>query len=57
VFCGSKSGRFKMLFIGLFVLNYKRQRSVHFPSLSRTLSREDSEEIEKGMKSVLYELG
>jgi hypothetical protein len=54
--CGSKFREYRPLFIGLLVPNHRRRRSYHFPSLSQTLTREDSEEIKKGIKSVLYEL-
>jgi hypothetical protein len=39
-----------MRFVGLFVPNRRWQRSEQFPSLNRTLSLEDLEEFEKGIK-------
>jgi hypothetical protein len=52
--CSSSYGRkFELnrpLFIGVLVPNRWRQGLQHFPSLHRTLSCEDSEEIKKGIK-------
>jgi hypothetical protein len=41
------------LYIGDFRLDRSRQGLQHFPSLHRTLSREDSEEIRKGINVVM----
>jgi hypothetical protein len=38
----------KALFIGVLVLNHRRQKSKYLSILSRTLSRKDSKEIKKG---------
>jgi hypothetical protein len=51
--CGLKFGGNTPLFIGLLVLNHRWQKSYHFPSSNQTLSHKDSEEIKKGVNSVL----
>jgi hypothetical protein len=50
--CGRKFELNRPVFIGVLVSNRRRQGLQQFPSLHRTLSHEDSEEIEKGIKSV-----
>jgi hypothetical protein len=50
--CGQKIELNRAVFIVVLVLNRRQQGLQHFPSLNRTLSRKDSEEIEKGIKSV-----
>jgi hypothetical protein len=50
--CGRKFELNRSVFIGVLVPNRRRQGLQHFPSLNRTLSHKDSEEIEKGIKSV-----
>jgi hypothetical protein len=41
-----------MLYIGVFRQDHSRQGLQHFPSLYRTLSREDLDEIGKGINTV-----
>jgi hypothetical protein len=40
------------LYIGVFRYDHSRHGLQHFPSLHRTLSHEDSEEIGKGINAV-----
>jgi hypothetical protein len=49
---GQKFGLNRPVFIGVLVPNRREQGLQHFQSLNRTLFRKDSEEIEKGIKSV-----
>jgi hypothetical protein len=53
LFCGRKFTLYAALYIGVFRKDHSRQGLQHFPSLHRTLSREDSKEIGKGINTVL----
>jgi hypothetical protein len=50
--CGRKFELNQPVFIGVLVPNRRWQGLQHFPSLNQTLSRKDSEEIDKGIKLV-----
>jgi hypothetical protein len=50
--CGQKFRIYAALYIGVFRKDRSRQGLQHFPSLHRTLSHEDSEEIGKGINAV-----
>jgi hypothetical protein len=49
---GQKFALYAALYIWVFRMDHSRQGVQHFPSLHQTLSREDSEEIEKGINVV-----
>jgi hypothetical protein len=51
--CGQKFTLYAALYIGVFRYDHSQQGLQHVPSLHRTLSREDSEEIRKGINAVL----
>jgi hypothetical protein len=53
--CGRKFSLYAALYIGVFRYDRSQQGLQHFPSLHRTLSHEDSEEIGKGINAVLNE--
>jgi hypothetical protein len=51
--CGQKFALYAAIYIRVLRYDHSQQGLQHFPSLHRTLSREDSEEIGKGINAVL----